>query len=75
MLRFDEKSISNVPDIILFAISFSVSDKTGTIFVKEHLTFTTFKTGRVPLQVRSFPEDVLVMNLASTANTMGVFAA
>ena len=36
------KEDKHIPDIVFLAVGFAVSNKAGTIFVKEHLTFTTF---------------------------------
>ena len=38
----------DIPDIVFLAVGFAVSNKAGTIFVKEHLTFTAFQTGCMP---------------------------
>ncbi len=65
----------SLPDIIFFAKGFSVSNKAGTVFVKEHLALAALEAGRVPFEVRGHPQDVLVMYLPSTANTKWVFSA
>ena len=64
-----------LPYIVLFTVSFSISDKAGTIFIKEHLAFGALETGSMPFEVRCYPQDVLIMNLPTTANTKGVFSA
>ena len=65
----------HLPDIVLFAEGLSVSYEAGTIFIKEHLAFGALETGSMPFEVRCYPQDVLIMNLPTTANTKGVFSA
>ena len=36
------------PDIVFLAVGFAVSNKAGTIFVQEHLTFAAFQAGCMP---------------------------
>lgn len=48
-----------LPCIIFFAKRLPVSDKAGTVLVEKHLALVALETGRVPLEVRGHPEDVL----------------
>lgn len=67
--RFQRSIEKILPDIVFFAVGLSISHKTGTVFIKEHLAFATLEAGCVPFEVGRYPEDVLVMNLPTTANT------
>lgn len=60
-----------LPCVISFTVSLSVSDKTGAGLVQVLAALCAFEAGRVPLQVRGDPQDVLVVYLTSTAHTHG----
>ena len=58
-----------LPDVVLLAEGLSVSDKAGTIFIKKHLALRALEAGRVPLEVRGHPQDILVVDLTTTPDT------
>lgn len=58
------------PDIIPFTVSLPVSYETRAVLVKKLTALLTLKTSCMPLQIRSDPEDVLVMNLTTTSDTV-----
>lgn len=54
---------ANSPNIVSLAVRFSVFNKAGTVFVQELVALGALKAGRMPLEVRSYPQDVLVVDL------------
>ena len=62
----------SLPDVVLLAEGLSVSDKAGTIFIKKHLALRALEAGRVPLEVRGHPQDVLVVDLPTAAHAKGI---
>jgi hypothetical protein len=56
------------PDIIPFAVGFAVSDETRARLVKKLMTLGTLETRRVPLEVRSDTQYVLVVDLCAATN-------
>lgn len=72
MTPFIQGSLSKLlPYIISFAVGFSVSDETCAGLVQVLAALGALEAGSVPLQVRGHPQDVLVMDLASTSDTHG----
>ena len=60
--------MKDIPNIVLFAEGFAVSDKAGTVFIEEHLALGALEAGGVPLQVGGHPQDVLVVDLPTAAD-------
>lgn len=54
---------TNSPNIVSLAVRFSVFNKAGTVFVQELMALGALKACSVPLEVRSYPQDVLVVDL------------
>ena len=51
-----------LPDIVFLAECLALSDKACARLVQEHLALVALEAGRVPLQVGSHAEDVLVVD-------------
>lgn len=60
-----------VPYVISLAVSLAVSDEASARLVQILTAFCALQTGCVPLQVRGHSQDVLIMDLTSTAYTHG----
>ncbi len=60
-----------VPYVISLAVRLAVSDEASARLVQILTALCALQTGCVPLQVRGHPQDVLVMDLTSTADTHG----
>ncbi len=60
-----------VPYVISLAVRLAVSDEASARLVQILTAFCALQTGCVPLQVRGHPQDVLIVDLTSTADTHG----
>lgn len=60
-----------LPGIISFTVRLSVSDKASAGLVQVLAALCTLEAGCVPLQIGGDSQDVLVVNLTSTAHTHG----
>jgi hypothetical protein len=57
-----------VPNVVILAEDFAVSDEASAVLVEELLALAALEAGSVPLEVGGHPEDVLIVDLASAAN-------
>lgn len=59
------------PNIVPFAIRFTLAHKASASLVQKLPTFLTFQTGRVPFEIRRNTQYVLIVYLATAADAIG----
>jgi len=59
----------SIPDVVLFAVSLSISDEAGAELVEELTAVVTAKTGGMPLHVWGHTQQVLVNNALFAPDT------
>lgn len=67
--NYDIHNKQLLPNIVPFTVGFPVSDKAGTRLVQILIALCTLQTGSVPLEVWRDPQNILVVDLVSTADT------
>jgi hypothetical protein len=57
------------PNVVPLAVRLAVPHKAGAGFVQELMALCTLEAGGVPLQIWRHSQDILVVDLSSTAYT------
>lgn len=56
------------PNVVALTVGLPVPHETGALLIQELLALGAFQTRRVPLQIRRYPQDPLVVNSAAAAD-------